>query len=162
MMNEAQDVCHHWIAHILPLYVLLFSSSPSSLVSTAGQLIVRVRNTMPSLRLAEEKPVNVHLQGSDIRSCGFSNDLGVLYLVTGTCVPYVKSLHGEYMERHGINLTAALQKLQEKKLPEGNRLGPWILHWTRLMAACVQLLCLLKVLADALLAKNLTENFIEK
>ena len=60
-------------------------------------------------------------------------------------MPYVKSLQQEYMQRHGINLTTALTKLglREGK-GEGECVGPWILHWTHLMASCVQLLSVLK------------------
>lgn len=147
-MHEAQDVCHHWIAHVLPLYALLFPKD----AGTATQLIVRVRS-MAELRLAEDKPLTSHLKGADLRSCGFSNDLGLLYIVPGTCMPYVKSLQQEYMERHEINLSAALQesaRIMTRNNHEGEAaaaaavVGPWILHWTRLMAQCVQLLSVLK------------------
>ena len=61
MMHEAQDVCHHWIAHVLPLYALLFPKD----AGTATQLIVRVRS-MAELRLAEDKPLTSHLKGADL------------------------------------------------------------------------------------------------
>ena len=136
-MHEAQGVCHHWLAHVMPLYALLF---PGSAACTT-QFILRVRQ-MPSLRLAEDKAVNAHMQGADMRSCGLSNDLGTLYLVPGTCMPYVKDLQQEYMHRYNINLSAALEKMS-KQCPD--MVGPWILHWTRLLATCVQLQSVLKV-----------------
>lgn len=79
MMHEARDVCHHWIAHVLPLYALLF---PKDAASSASQFVMCVRN-MSLFRAAEEKAVTVHMQGADMRSCGLSNDLGLLYLVPG-------------------------------------------------------------------------------
>ena len=83
MMQAAEDVCHHWIAHVLPLYAVLFPFASST------DLILRVRTSMPSLAsssphsASEKKSMSTHIKGADLRSCGLSNDLGNLYIVPG-------------------------------------------------------------------------------
>lgn len=55
----------------------------------------------------------------------------------------MKSLAQEYMERYGIDLAAALLKLQRKH-PKKAMVGPSILEWTHMLGAAAQLLCAAK------------------
>lgn len=125
MMEEASSVCHHWIAHVLPLYALLFPET----CSDGTAFILKVRSI--PLPQAAGKSMRAHLSGSDLRSCGASSDVGILRVVHGTCIPYVKSLQQEYRDRYAIDLAAALEKT----------MGAWILDWLHILGASAQLLC---------------------
>lgn len=108
MMIRASNICHHWIAHVLPLYALLFPHA----CGEETKFILQVRN-LPLVD-ATKAAMDHHLQAGDHRSCAVSNDLGVLRVVHGTCVPYVKGLAQEYMDLYGIDLHAAFAKLGRK------------------------------------------------
>lgn len=84
-----------------------------------------------------------HLLKGDYRSCASSNDLGILCVVHGTCIPYTKSLADEYRLLHGIDIPAALTKLGRNN-PGKTMVGPWILEWTQMLGAAAQLICAAK------------------
>lgn len=167
MMQEAASTCHHWIAHVLPLYALLFPEA----CGQGTSLILMVRANIPLMQAAE-KSMKTHLsEGCDLRGCSASDDLGILHVVHGTCIPYVQDLAFEYRERYGIDLRAALQRhqvrtvypnkqqdvcvnmmklneclimfLEQSESPDKN-CGPWILDWLHVLAATAQLLCAMK------------------
>ena len=143
MMKSAASICHHWIAHVMPLYALLFPKSCGKVT----KFILKVRNDLPLVD-SSMKPMDQHLQGSDHRSCAVSNNLGVLRVVHGTCIPYVKSLSAEYKKLYGIDLVAAFESnsgsssnssLKRRKGSAEAAVGAWILTWTHMLAAAAQL-----------------------
>lgn len=146
MMKSAASICHHWIAHVMPLYALLFPKSCGDVT----KFILKVRNDLPLVE-SSMKPMDQHLQGSDHRSCAVSNDLGVLRVVHGTCIPYVKSLSAEYKKLYGIDLVAAFARnsgdsssssshVKHRKGPAAEAaVGAWALTWTHILAAAAQL-----------------------
>lgn len=148
MMDAAGEVCHHWLAHVLPLYAIRFPGE----VGNITKFILKVK----SLQLPEAaaKTVGTCLKDSDLRSCVSSNELGVLAILPGTCVPHVRSLQGTYKKRFGIDLAAALRKYAACGLGPADRVGAWILPWTHMLAACVQLQCTIKV-SPVILARRL-------
>lgn len=122
LMQTARHVAHHWFAHVVPLYVYLFFRGDCS-----AKIIVCWAGTL-GLSEAAKKPLALHLEGVDMRTCLESNMLGTLCLERVTTIPHVRSLARNYKEIYQIDLADVM--------------GPdrsWVLPWAHMIAACAQI-----------------------